>query len=404
MRIVIHTQYYPPEMGAPQARLSELAKRLVQHGHRVYVLTAMPNYPEGRIQAGYGGFVRREEKDGVSIVRTFVYPTKSIGMVRRLANYFSFAFSSLLIGAWVLPRVDFLMTESPPLFLGISGWILSKLKGALWILNLSDLWLESMRDFGIVHGRGLIYRMLHSLSVFLYGQAWLVTGQSEEIVAELRRNNPSRRVYHLSNGVDPASFHPKKRDNRVRQRYLKNGESGFIYAGLHGFFQGLDQVIRAADRLKEEPIRFLFFGDGSEKEAIMNLAGELGLTNVDFYPPLGRDQISSIMASMDVALIPLKRPIRGSVPSKIYEAMASSIPVLLMAGGEARQVVERSGAGMVIDPGDIEAITVAVRELASRPEWRGEMGRAGRQAAEQFYDRTRIVERFERVLLENTPG
>ena len=122
MRLVIHTQYYPPEMGAPQARLSDLAKRFVEHGHQVYVLTAMPNYPQGRIHSGYGGFFRREDREGVSIIRTFIYPTKSVGVVCRLANYFSFVFSSLLLGTFLLPKVDFIMTESPPLFLGIAGW------------------------------------------------------------------------------------------------------------------------------------------------------------------------------------------------------------------------------------------------------------------------------------------
>src|SRR4030042_6462833 len=169
------------------------------------------------------------------------------------------------------------------------------------------------------------------MSHFLYRKAWLVTGQSKEIVAEIRRQVPSGQVYHLSNGVDITSFHPEKRDEGIRQHYLRDGEVGFVYAGLHGFFQGLDQIIAAADRLREEPIRFLLFGDGSEKEAIMKMACDLGLNNVDFHAPIAKEHVAAILASMDVAVIPLRKAIPGSVPSKVYEAMASTSPVLLGA-------------------------------------------------------------------------
>ena len=127
--------------------------------------------------------------------------------------------------------------------------------------------------------------------------------------------------------------------------YLRDGEVGFVYAGLHGFFQGLDQIIAAADRLREEPIRFLLFGDGPEKEAVVEMARDRRLTNVDFYAPVAKDHVASILASMDVAVIPLRKAIRGSVPSKIYEAMASNIAVLLVANGEAREIVEKTGGG-----------------------------------------------------------
>jgi glycosyltransferase involved in cell wall biosynthesis len=386
-------------MGAPQARLSDLAKRFVGHGHQVYVLTAMPNYPQGRIHSGYGGLLRREEQDGVSIIRTFIYPTKSVGTVRRLTNYFSFVLSSLVIGAFLLPKVDFVLTESPPLFLGISGWILSRLKGARWILNASDLWLESLRSFGVVRDGSLIDKLLSDMALFLYRKAWLVTGQSQEIVTEIQRQVPSGRVYHLSNGVDVRSFHPKKRDESIRQHYLRDGEVGFVYAGLHGFFQGLDQIILAADRLRDEPVRFLFFGDGSEKDVLVKMAQDRQLKNVDFHAPIPKDHVAAILASMDVAVIPLKKEIRGSVPSKIYEAMASNRPILLVANGEARSIVEKSGAGIAVNPGDTEGLLHAVHKLASQPAECARMGHAGRVAAENFYNRIRIAENFEAFLL-----
>ena len=243
MRIAIHTQYYPPEIGAPQARLSDLARWLAKHGHEIYILTAMPNYPRGRIYAGYGGFFSREEEERIRIIRTYIYPTKRTSLTLRLLHYFSFVFSSLVIGATALPKVDYILSETPPIFLGITGWLLAKLKKARWILNLSDLWLESVKDFGFLREEKFPYQLLRRTSQFFYRKAWLVTGQSKEILAEIPCESPELPpacLHHLSNGADPHSFHPKKREEKIRGRFLKVGEVGFVYAGLLGFFQGLD--------------------------------------------------------------------------------------------------------------------------------------------------------------------
>src|SRR5262245_5670315 len=142
MHFTVLSQYYPPEVGAPQARLSELAAHFVRRGHSVTVLTAMPNYPIGRIQAGYGGMLLREQKEGIGVIRTFIFPTKETGFLYRLANYFSFVISSTIIGSLFLRRSDYLLVESPPLFLGLSGIWLSRIKRARMIFNVSDLWPE----------------------------------------------------------------------------------------------------------------------------------------------------------------------------------------------------------------------------------------------------------------------
>jgi colanic acid biosynthesis glycosyl transferase WcaI len=399
MRIAIHTQYYPPEMGAPQARLSELAKYFATRGHEVHVLTAMPNYPQGKIFPGYGGLLCREGQDGISVIRTWIYPTKSPNLIKRLMSYLSFTISSFWGGIFALPRVDFLVTETPPLFLGITGWLLSKIKRARWVMNVSDLWPDSAKYVGMMSDQSLAYRALEGLANFLYRMAWLVTGQSREIVNEIQLRVPSLQVHHLSNGADTESFSPHKKTEEIRQRYLKNGETGFVYAGLHGLFQGLEQVLVAAGRLRERPLRFVLVGDGPEKERLVRKAQELDLPNVDFYPPIPHQEMPGVLASFDVAIIPLKSSIRGAVPSKIYEAMASGIPILLMANGEAGEIVRQTGAGVTAKPGRIDELIHLVNELAFHGERRKAMGKAGRLAAEIHYDRCKIAEKFEEVLL-----
>jgi Glycosyl transferase 4-like domain len=190
-------------MGAPQAPLSSLAGRLTERGHDVVVLTAMPNYPRGHVYPGYGGIFGKEGSDGVTIIRSYIYAATGLG-IRRLANYFSFVFSSLVVGGVSLPRLDYLITESPPLFLGISGYVLSRLKRARWMFNVSDLWLESAVQLAAL-SEGLILRMARRLETFFYQKASCVieliedaTGKTGHLV--FSTTPPRGRARHL--GID----------------------------------------------------------------------------------------------------------------------------------------------------------------------------------------------------------
>ena len=400
MRIGILTQYYPPEFGAPQARLSDLARRAANAGHDVHVLTAMPNYPRGSIYPGYGGLRRREVMDGVSVVRSYVYPTKSIKTVPRLGSYFSFTLSSLTVGAASLPRLDYLITESPPLFLGMSGYLLSRMKGARWVFNVSDLWPASAVRLGVI-GQGWSLTLASRLEAFCYRKAWLVTGQSKETVDDIQRRFPGVDTYHLSNGVDTTLFSPKLRCAGVRRELADGNGCVAVYAGLHGIAQGLDQVLDAAVRLKDlDRLGIVLVGDGPEKEHLVNRSRALGLTNVEFWSPRPHASLPALLASADIALVPLKDVLPGSVPSKVYEAMASGVPVVLSADGEAADIVRTSEAGIVVRPGDSSALASALRRLSQDPAQRAELGSAGRRASESRFDRRTIGEKFLRLLEE----
>jgi glycosyltransferase involved in cell wall biosynthesis len=241
---------------------------------------------------------------------------------------------------------------------------------------------------------------LSALARFLYRRSWLITGQSREIVDEVRLIVPEHRVYHFSNGVDTNKFSPEKKDTDIRHRYLGNDEIGVVYAGLHGFFQGLDQILNAAGRSQNEHVRFMFFGDGPEKERLIRLADTRNLNNVSFYPPLPHVEVPRVLASMDIAVVTLKARITGAVPSKIYEAMASGLPIVLAASGEPAIMVEDSGAGIVVAPDDTEGLSNAVEKLVNSVPLRKTLGESGRKAALERFDRRSIVRRFVRILTE----
>lgn len=407
---VIHlgilTQYYPPEIGAPQSRLSDLARRLVERGHKVVVVTAMPNYPLGRRYNGYGGLGCREELEGAVVWRSYIYPTKSVATLQRLFHYFTFVLSSLLVGVTRLRRLDYLMTESPPLFLGLTGFLLARLKRARWIFNVSDLWPETAVRLGVVR-EGWALSAARRLESFCYRKAWVVTGQSREILEDIERRFPRVRTYHLSNGVDTSLFRPERRSAAARARLLESAAGDqvacvAVYAGLHGTAQGLDQILAAVARLDGRGPLTVFIGDGPEREALIRRKEELRLDRVRFLDPLPREEIPALLASADIALVPLKVPLPGAVPSKVYEAMASGVPVLLVANGEAADIVRSAGAGLVVAPGDIDGLADGLRRLANNVSERRTMGEAGRRAAVAQFDRRQIAARFLRYLEENT--
>ena len=400
MRLGILTQYYPPEVGAPQARLSDLVRRFAERGHEVFILTAMPNYPRGHIYPGYGGLFRREERDGISITRAFIYPTKKVSMIPRLTNYLSFVFSSLVVGGMTLPKVDYLITESPPLFLGISGYLLSRCKHARWIFNVSDLWPETAVRLGLVE-EGWSLQMAYALEAFCYNKAWLVTGQTRGILENIQHRFPRVSTYHLSNGVDTHLFCPGRRSPRARRELAGDKDCIAIYAGLHGVAQGLEQILEAATRLQDlDHFCIVFVGDGPEKERLVNQRRALGLTNVQFLDPYPREAMPALLASADIALVPLKKGFPDAAPSKLYEAMGVGLPVVIANGSEGANIVRKAQAGVAVPPEDAETLAMALRDLVKNPDKRSQLGACGRQAAVAHFDRQAIAEAFIN-LLEN---
>jgi len=395
MRLVIHSQYYPPEFGAPQTRLSALARSFVERGHSVTVLTAMPNYPFGRYYPGYGGMLRRERQNGINIIRTFVYPTQRANVVPRMMNYASFVLSSAALGSILTDRPHYWFVESPPLFLGIAGLWATFWKRCRMIFNVSDLWPESAARLGTISAQGVPYRLSAWLEAICYRHAWLVTGQSEGILSDILLRFPGCHAFHLSNGVDIQAFNSDRRTQAARHKLAGDNEFVVLYAGLHGLAQGLDQVVAAAKILRDVlPIRFVFVGDGPEKRKLVGVVRQLGLGNVKFLEPVPSGEIPPLLAAADVAIVCLKSYIPGAVPSKLYEAMASRRPVLLIAGGEASEIVTRYQAGIVVTPGDIVGLAEGLRLLHAEPRLCESLGINGRRAVEDHYDRSKIGKRF----------
>ena len=367
MKILILTQYFPPEVGAPQNRLYELAVRLKQKGADISVLTAMPNYPQMEIHKGYKGKFRvYEEMEGLKIYRSWVFVTKSKSTLLRVLNYFSFVWSSFWSGLFRLGKFDYILCESPPLFLGISAWLLCKLKGAKLIFNVSDLWPESAEKLGIVTNRFFL-SLAYRLEKFLYLKSSIITGQTQGIIKDISTRFPSTKTYWLPNGADLNYFKPDeiKTEWRIKNNF-SNSDFILLYAGILGYAQGLEIIIRAAEILKEQPlIKFILIGSGPEKEKLIHLANKKQLHNIFFFDTVLKSKIPEIIKSSNAAIIPLRKLnlFKGAIPSKIFETLAMKKPILLGVEGEADELFIREGkCGLSFEPENANALSDNIKK------------------------------------------
>jgi glycosyltransferase involved in cell wall biosynthesis len=280
------------------------------------------------------------------------------------------------------------------LFLGLSGFVLSRFMRARWIFNVSDLWPDSAVRLGVI-GQGQALKLSEKLEAFCYQKAWAVTGQSRTILQNIQERFHSVHTYHLSNGADTKLFNPEIVPVPIYEK--KEAELLAVYAGLHGLAQGLDQILRAAGRF-EGKIHFLFVGDGPKKNELIQLAQQMKLRNVTFVDPMLKKHIPGMLAAADICLIPLKSYLPGAVPSKIYESMASGKPILLIAEGEAADIVNGNQAGLTVHPGDEVRLINALQIFVNDGELRKNMGLNGRKAALAKFDRQSIVDRFSSFL------
>lgn len=401
MRVLIVTQFYPPELGAPQTRLSELARRLRAAGDEVEVVTCMPNYPTGVIPKEYRARLYIEEVwDGVRIHRSWVYPAPNRGFVRRIANHLSFALSSIPASLRCAPP-DVIFVESPPLLLGLAGWVIGLVRHVPFVINVSDLFTDSAVALGILRGRRAI-GLSDQLERFIYSRAAGIVALTEGIEqGVLRRVGRRKRVRLIRGSVDLARFgHADGAEWRGRHGIARTFVA--VYAGTHGSSQGLPSLVEAARDLGDQSqVLLVMVGEGALKPELERAAR--GLRNVMFLPGQPPEAMPSVLAGADVCIVPLKDiPLFvGSLPSKLFEAMAAGRAVVLAApNGEASSLVEKHGCGVTVPAEDPTALAAALRRLAADPACVREMGVRGRLAAESDFSREVMTVRIRSFLQE----
>jgi glycosyltransferase involved in cell wall biosynthesis len=403
--LTIVSQYFPPETGAPQARWFDLARRFVQRGHDVQVLTALPNYPGPEIQPAYVGRQNTIElMDGIRVARVAVQPPKDRRFLSRLRCYFSFAVNARLHGPRLLQPADVLLMESPPLTVAFAAVPLASRLARRLVVNVSDLWPESAVQLGLV-GPGPALTASRSLERWMYKRADLITAQTDGIADDIRRRIPSTPVVVFPNGVDLDRYPAPTHRARVRQDWGWSDHQFVIgYTGVLGHAQALHQIADAALLLRDTPVHFALFGDGPCRADIEVRIHELQLENqVHVYPSQPSSQMPSIQSAFDAGIVPLGRAalFEGARPSKMFEILAAGCPLILCARGEAERIVNSPAghpAALVTPPEEPAALAAIVRRLISDPALCSSLARAGRQLVTERFDRAKIAEDMEQVL------
>jgi glycosyltransferase involved in cell wall biosynthesis len=383
MKILYITQYFPPEVGATQSRAYEMAKNLINFGHQVTVMTEVPNHPSGIIPLKYKGKFRVVEKyDGIPVIRSWVDASPEKTFKTRMRFYLSFMITTIINSVFLRQgKFDAVYATSPPLFVGLAGFVIARLKNARFFFEVRDLWPESAIELGQIGNRTYI-TFGHGMADFCYRYSSAIIAVTRGIFERLEQKGVSKgKLYLIKNGTNPERFY-SIHDLTLKEKLGWQSKFVVLYAGIHGVAQGLETVLSVAGQMKGYPkIHFAFVGDGPYKKRILELTKSKGISNVEFLPEVPADQIFRYISLADVCLVPLKKIklFQGALPSKIFDIWACGKPIILGVDGEAREELEKAKGGIFVEPENVRAMAQAVAHFYQNPELCKQMGNNGRR-------------------------
>jgi glycosyltransferase involved in cell wall biosynthesis len=396
VRILALSHYYPPEVNAPASRLSEHARIWREAGHEVTVVTCAPNHPAGQLYPGYRNRLWQEETiDGIRVIRLWTYIAANQGFLPRIGNYLSYLLS-VVFWMWRLPRADVVMSTSPQFFCGLAGRLLKRRRRP-WVLEIRDLWPESIVTVGAMR-RGVAIRTIEKVEAFAYRRADLVVSVTDGFVQHIRARRSKGPIAVIKNGVDLSRFvsDPEAAD-AFRAEHGLTDKFVASYVGTHGMAHGLQAVIAAAERLCDRgDIAFLMVGGGAERDTIKALRDARGLTNIVMLDQLPKAAMPAVWGASDAALVLLKRvdTFKTVIPSKMFEAMALGVPMILGVEGEAKALMEQAGAGIAITPEDDAELAAAILRLADDRALGRQIGASAQAFVRAQFDRERLAHAY----------
>ena len=403
MKILFFSHYYSPEVNAPASRTSEHCKVWVAMGHEVTVVTCAPNHPGGKIYPGYRNRLwQRETIGGVEVIRLWTWLAANEGFLKRILNYVSFLAAAVLALPF-LPRADVIVTTSPQFFCGLAGLPARLFKRAPWVLEIRDLWPESIVTVGAMR-KGRVIRALEWLEALAYRRADAIISVTRSFVPHIAaRCGDAGKIHIIRNGADLQTFQRSDAGPGVKRALGLEGRFVAAYVGTHGMAHGLGTILDAAELLKDDQrFAFLMVGDGAERGRLVAEKEARGLANVTILGQRPKGDMPGVWAATDASLILLKRDdmFRKVLPSKLPEAMAMQCPVVLGVEGEAAELLAEAQAGIAIVPEDARGLADAVRKLADDPALAARYGQNGRQFVTEQFDRAKLAARYIDILAD----
>jgi glycosyltransferase involved in cell wall biosynthesis len=397
MRIAFYTHYFPPEVNAPAARTFDNCRRWSQQGHEVTVLTCAPNMPRGVVYEGYRNRpLQRERIDGIDVLRVWTFIAANEGHALRILNYLSYLASAVLVSLCCTPRPDVVIATSPQFFCGWAGLVASRLRRRPFLLEIRDLWPESIVAVGAMRP-GRVLRWLEWLERRMYGAADHIVTVGEGYRRRLLEKGVSAdKISVVMNGVDRRLFAPRPPDLALKRELGLDQRFVCSYLGTIGMACGLEIVLRAAELFRargRDDLAFLLVGDGAMRERLQAEARSRGLHNVVFAGRQDKQRMPAFLSISDACLVHLRRTelFRTVLPSKIFEAAGMARPIILGVEGDAADVVRSAGAGLCIEPENEHELAAAMERLAADPELGARLGRSGHDHVVRHFDRDRLA-------------
>lgn len=406
MKILLVSQYYPPEGAAGGIRASEMAYHWANQGHCVTVLTGFPSYPEGMVYPEYKSrrrLVLKEVDRGVNVVRVRTLTRPNRGALDRLLNYGSLSVAASLVGPFC-EHPDVVVATSPPPFVALAGWWIGFLKRVPFVYDVRDLWPEILVEAGVAGERSVLVRGLRAMVGFLYRRAAHIVSVSPAFVPSLTDDwkMPKEKISVVENGIEPEVFCP----GPALDKADLGGDGDFVvsYLGTLGKASGggLEVVLLAAQELQQkgEAVRFAFVGGGSDAECLKAMARDLHLTNVVFLGVQPRQRVPSLLRSSDAVLVILRKLelFKTVIPTKMLEGMACGRPVIIAVDGHARSIVESAHGGIFVEPENVDQLVQAIRRLRCDRALCAEQGANGRAYVVLHFSRASMANRFIAIL------
>lgn len=363
MKILFLTDNFPPEVNAPSTRTFEHCVEWVKQGESVTVITCFPNFPNGKVFSGYkNSFYKKEYIDGVKVIRIWSYIAANKGFFRRVFDFMSYALMAFLFG--LFQKSDLIIGTSPQFFTAISARCLSFFKRTPWVMEVRDIWPESIVAVGAINKSSLLYKLLESLERSLYRSSRkivVVTDAFKEILVS--KGVLESKITVVKNGVIPSKFQPTQKNIDLIKKNKLDGKIVVSYTGTHGMAHGLDFILDCVNEMNDLSYHFIFQGEGSEKRRLLKKAKSL--TNVSFFPSVSKSELQKYISISDVALVNLMKSdtFKTVIPSKIFENVCMEKPILLGVEGEAKKLIEHYGVGLCYEPENKKSFVQALKKM-----------------------------------------
>lgn len=355
--ILIISNYYPPEKGAAANRIEQLALKLDQNGYNVSVISPLANYPKGELFPEYKGkFSVTEKIQNITLKRLWIYPSNSSNIFKRIVSTFSFS-TTLFFYLLFARTPKKVIVQSPPLLLSFTAVLALWIKRKKIILNVSDLWPTAAIELGVLKKNSISHKLLLFIERFIYKKATHIFGQSNEIISHIHSIFPDKKCFLYRNYPDHFI------ENIVEEKQISNEPIKLFYAGLLGVAQGVYEIIQQLD-IENQNVELHIFGDGAEKNEILNYINKKQSHKIIFHGMLERNVLHETLQNLDIAFVPLKTRIYGSVPSKIFEYTALGFPVLYFGGGEGESIVEENKLGWVVPVEDFTGLNDTLQQIS----------------------------------------